>query len=118
MSEKNIDAFAARLGDSGLGMAFEQPLCNRYSPSRKGLSCFIADFNSRSEAETGCRDGAPRQCRAAMQRTNLPAVLEEVDSSLQEVTGRVAGLHKHFMGACKRIHLVSFATQCLSQHGC
>lgn len=72
----------------------------------ESLSHTIADSKFRSQTEAECRNGASRQCRAVMQRTNLPAVFEEADPSLCKVTGRVASFHKHFMGACRLRHLV------------
>lgn len=67
MSEKNIDAFAARLGDSGLGTVSELSLCSRYSPWWKKV--FLVpllipspDVKQKLNVATELRDNVEQLC--------------------------------------------------------
>lgn len=105
MSEKNIDAFAARLGDSGLGtLPGTSKTINSWS---KGYLYVVADSSPRSETEIERRHGATGQYRSAMQRTDLPAVPRKAFSSLSKASGRTASFHEHIMGACRLKYLLS-----------
>lgn len=102
MSERNIDAIAAKLGDSSLGM-IPGPFftsCHIMQRNNHGIRgiCLLTGVG-RSQGETEHRYGTARQHRSALQWTIIFNISQKACARVHETIGRTAGLYEHIMGA-------------------